>query len=45
MHRRVNRQPETVAQVRKLTLATRNQDDFAASLDAIVNPWSGIERR
>ena len=33
------------AQVRKLTLATRNQDDFAASLNAIVNPWSGIERR
>ena len=32
------------AQVRKLTLATRNQDDFAASVDAIVNPWSGIER-
>jgi predicted nucleic acid-binding protein len=33
------------AQVRKLTLATPNQDDFAASVDAIVNPWSGIERR
>ena len=28
------------AQVRKLTLATRNQDDFESSVDSIVNPWS-----
>ena len=28
------------AQVRKLTLATRNQADFASSVEAIVNPWS-----
>jgi predicted nucleic acid-binding protein len=27
------------AQVRKLTLVTRNQDDFAVSLQAVVNPW------
>jgi predicted nucleic acid-binding protein len=33
------------AQVRELTLATRNQDDFAASVDDIVNPWSGVEHR
>jgi predicted nucleic acid-binding protein len=28
------------AQVRKLTLVTRNQGDFESSLEAIVNPWS-----
>jgi predicted nucleic acid-binding protein len=28
------------AQVHKLTLATRNQTDFAASVAAVVNPWS-----
>jgi predicted nucleic acid-binding protein len=30
------------AQVRKLTLATRNQADFATSVEAIVNPWSRV---
>ncbi len=33
------------AQVRKLTLATRNQADFAASVKDIVNPWSPKEDR
>ena len=28
------------AQVHKLTLATRNQTDFEASVAAVVNPWS-----
>jgi hypothetical protein len=28
------------AQVRKLTLATRNQMDFEASVATVVNPWS-----
>ena len=28
------------AQVHKLTLATRNQTDFKASVAAVVNPWS-----
>ncbi len=28
------------AQVHKLTLATRNQTDFQASVPAVVNPWS-----
>jgi predicted nucleic acid-binding protein len=28
------------AQVHKLTLATRNQTDFGASVAAVVNPWS-----
>jgi len=28
------------AQVHKLTLATRNQTDFQASVAAVVNPWS-----
>ena len=28
------------AQVHKLTLATRNQNDFESSVDSIVNPWS-----
>jgi toxin FitB len=30
------------AQVRKLTLATRNQAAFATSVEAIVNPWSRV---
>lgn len=29
------------AQVHRLTLATRNQGDFEASVAAVVNPWSG----
>ena len=28
------------AQVHKLTLATRNQTDFEASVASVVNPWS-----
>ena len=28
------------AQVHRLTLATRNQTDFEASVAAVVNPWS-----
>jgi toxin FitB len=30
------------AQGRKLTLATRNQADFATSVEAIVDPWSRV---